>query len=115
MNVDKLYTKMLMQSAGAGAIGGVTVTAASGIEIALWDLVGRILETPVCNLLGGRFRIACVFIKPTRRRRRLRNSLLARGGGGSERKQSLRLYGLQVLGRHHLPVQRRSHLRGTGA
>src|SRR5580698_2138883 len=56
LNVDKLYTKMLMQSAGAGAIGGVTVTAASGIEIALWDLCGRLLETPVCNLLGGRFR-----------------------------------------------------------
>ncbi len=56
LNVDKLYTKMLMQSAGAGAIAGVTVTAASGIEIALWDLAGRILETPVCNLLGGRFR-----------------------------------------------------------
>ena len=56
LNVDKLYTKMLMESAGAGAIGGVTVTAASGIEIALWDLCGRILETPVCNLLGGRFR-----------------------------------------------------------
>lgn len=56
LNVDKLYTKMLMQSAGAGAIGGVTVSAASGIEIALWDLCGRILETPVCNLLGGRFR-----------------------------------------------------------
>ena len=45
-----------MQSAGAGSIGGVTVTAASGIEIALWDLCGRILQTPVCNLLGGRFR-----------------------------------------------------------
>lgn len=56
LNVDKLYTKMLMQSAGAGAIGGATVTAASGIEIALWDLCGRILDTPVCNLLGGRFR-----------------------------------------------------------
>jgi L-alanine-DL-glutamate epimerase-like enolase superfamily enzyme len=56
LNVDKLYTKMLMRSAGAGAIGGVTVSAASGIEIALWDLCGRILETPVCNLLGGRFR-----------------------------------------------------------
>src|SRR5204862_7562921 len=38
LNVDKLYTKVLMRSAGAGAIGGVTVTAASGIEIALWDL-----------------------------------------------------------------------------
>ncbi len=56
LNVDKLYTKMLMRSAGAGAIAGVTVTAASGIEIALWDLAGKILETPVCNLLGGRFR-----------------------------------------------------------
>ncbi len=56
LNVDRLYTKMLMRSAGAGAIAGVTVTAASGIEIALWDLAGRILETPVCNLLGGRFR-----------------------------------------------------------
>ena len=56
LNVDKLYTKILMQSAGAGAIAGVTVSAASGIELALWDLCGRILETPVCNLLGGRFR-----------------------------------------------------------
>ena len=56
LNVDRLYTKMLMQSAGAGAIAGVTVSAASGIEIALWDLCGRILQTPVCNLLGGRYR-----------------------------------------------------------
>src|SRR3982074_3886999 len=56
LNVDKVYTKMLMQSAGAGAIAGVTVTAASGIEIALWDLCGRIRQTPVCNPLGGRFR-----------------------------------------------------------
>src|ERR687890_400625 len=56
MNVDKLYTKMLMRSAGQGAIGGVTVTAASGVEIALWDLAGKLLQTPVCNLLGGRFR-----------------------------------------------------------
>src|SRR5579863_6333462 len=63
LNVDKLYTKMLMRSAGAGAIAGVTVTAASGIEIALWDLAGRILETPVCNLLGGRFRDKVRFYK----------------------------------------------------
>lgn len=56
LNVDKLYTKMLMRSAGAGALAGVTVTAASGVEIALWDLAGKILETPSVNLLGGRFR-----------------------------------------------------------
>ncbi|MFN0101493.1 MAG: mandelate racemase/muconate lactonizing enzyme family protein [Bryobacteraceae bacterium] len=56
LNVDKLYQKMLMRTAGAGSQSGITVTAASGIEIALWDLAGRILETPSCNLLGGRFR-----------------------------------------------------------
>jgi len=56
LNVDKLYTKMLMLSAGAGALAGVTVTAASGIEIALWDLAGKLLDTPSVNLLGGRFR-----------------------------------------------------------
>lgn len=56
LNVDRLYTKMLMRSGGYGAIGGVTITAASGVEIALWDLAGKLLQTPVCNLLGGRFR-----------------------------------------------------------
>lgn len=62
-NVDRLYTKMLMRSAGAGAIAGVTLTAASGVEIALWDLCGRLLETPACNLLGGRFRDRVRFYK----------------------------------------------------
>lgn len=65
LNVDKLSTKMLMESAGAGAIGGLTIKAASGIEIALWDLAGRILETPVCNLLGGRFRDRVRFYRTT--------------------------------------------------
>lgn len=65
LNVDKLYTKMLMLSAGAGAQSGVTVTAASGIEIALWDLAGRILDTPTCNLLGGRFRDKVRFYRTT--------------------------------------------------
>ena len=65
LNVDKLYTKMLMLSAGAGAQSGITVTAASGIEIALWDLAGRILETPACNLLGGRFRDKVRFYRTT--------------------------------------------------
>lgn len=65
LNVDRLYTKMLRDSAGAGAIGGATVTAASGIEIALWDLAGRMLGTPVCNLLGGRFRDRVRFYRTT--------------------------------------------------
>src|SRR5439155_6734081 len=33
-----------------------TVTAMSGIEIALWDLAGKALGVPVYRLLGGQFR-----------------------------------------------------------
>lgn len=65
LNVDKLYHKILMLSAGAGAQSGVAVTAASGIEIALWDLAGRLLQTPSCNLLGGRFRDRVRFYRTT--------------------------------------------------
>jgi len=56
LNVVKLATKVLFLNGGYGAIAGVTVHASSGIEIAIWDLAGRLLQTPVCNLLGGRFR-----------------------------------------------------------
>jgi L-alanine-DL-glutamate epimerase-like enolase superfamily enzyme len=56
LNVVKLYTSLLLFNGGYGAIAGVTVQAATGVEIALWDLAGRLLQTPVCNLLGGRFR-----------------------------------------------------------
>jgi L-alanine-DL-glutamate epimerase-like enolase superfamily enzyme len=34
------------------------VPTVSGIDIALWDLAGKILERPVCELLGGPFRDA---------------------------------------------------------
>ena len=36
--------------------GPVMLTAISGIEMALWDIVGKKLGTPVYNLLGGRCR-----------------------------------------------------------
>lgn len=65
LNVDKLYHYMLMSVAGQGAIGGITVTAASGIEIALWDLAGRLLQTPAVNLLGGKFRDRIRFYRTT--------------------------------------------------
>jgi D-galactarolactone cycloisomerase len=35
---------------------GITVSALSGIDIALWDLLGKTLGQPVWRLLGGRFR-----------------------------------------------------------
>ena len=39
-----------------GAMAGATVTAMTGIEIALWDLAGKALGVPVYQLLGGKFR-----------------------------------------------------------
>lgn len=55
-NIGKLYELMIRCLSGEGSLGGATVTAISGIEIALWDLVGRALKTPIYNLFGGRFR-----------------------------------------------------------
>ena len=47
-------------SVGAMEAGGTgrkdEIGAIAGIETALWDLVGKILKTPVYNLLGGQFR-----------------------------------------------------------
>lgn len=35
---------------------GLTITALSGIDIALWDIKGKHFDVPVSTLLGGRFR-----------------------------------------------------------
>jgi L-alanine-DL-glutamate epimerase-like enolase superfamily enzyme len=58
MNVGKICEVLIRCMSGEGSIGGATVTAISGIEIALWDLVGRALNTPISTLFGGRFREA---------------------------------------------------------
>jgi L-alanine-DL-glutamate epimerase-like enolase superfamily enzyme len=55
-DVARLYEKMVRRMSGAGSQAGATVTAISGVEIALWDLVGRALGTPISTLFGGRFR-----------------------------------------------------------
>jgi gluconate/galactonate dehydratase len=41
---------------GEGSLAGVTVTAISGIEVALHDLAGELLEVPAYQLLGGKYR-----------------------------------------------------------
>jgi L-alanine-DL-glutamate epimerase-like enolase superfamily enzyme len=56
LDVDRLYTKMITATGGTGATAGVTVSAISGVEIALWDTAGKILEAPVAKLLGGEYR-----------------------------------------------------------
>jgi L-alanine-DL-glutamate epimerase-like enolase superfamily enzyme len=56
LNVDALYEKMRRSQLFNGGMAGATVTAMTGIEIALWDLAGKIIGVPVYQLLGGKFR-----------------------------------------------------------
>ncbi len=55
-DVDWLYHKMIRGMSGAGSTAGAAVAAISGVELALWDLKGQALGTPIYNLLGGRHR-----------------------------------------------------------
>jgi L-alanine-DL-glutamate epimerase-like enolase superfamily enzyme len=54
---ERLYEKMLGRGTSAYALGskGAAVSAVAGIDIALYDLAGKLLDTPAYNLLGGKF------------------------------------------------------------
>lgn len=55
-DVEKLYEKMRRWNIFTGGQAGAVITAMSGIEIALWDLAGKLHNVPVYRLLGGAFR-----------------------------------------------------------
>jgi len=50
-NVDRLFRKIKQFGGHARQGGGV-----SGVEMALWDLAGKVYNVPVYQMLGGRFR-----------------------------------------------------------
>jgi L-alanine-DL-glutamate epimerase-like enolase superfamily enzyme len=54
--IDAIFEDMRRSHVFDGGNAGALVTALTGIEIALWDLKGKALNTPVVELLGGRFR-----------------------------------------------------------
>jgi galactonate dehydratase len=54
--IERLWQKMLLAMMGHGMTGVVGAGAMTGIEIALWDIRGKALGVPVCDLLGGRVR-----------------------------------------------------------
>jgi gluconate/galactonate dehydratase len=56
LDIDRLFEHLVQKMSGEGSIEGVTVTAISGIEVALHDLAGKILEVPAYQLLGGKYR-----------------------------------------------------------
>jgi D-galactarolactone cycloisomerase len=61
VGLDPFDVNVLWQTAQAtfdraGWGGGLAVQALSGLEVALWDLMGKATGRPVCQLLGGRVR-----------------------------------------------------------
>jgi galactonate dehydratase len=55
-DVHRLAEKMRRWNIFTGGQGGTVVTAISGLELALWDLAGKLHGAPVYQLLGGAFR-----------------------------------------------------------
>lgn len=51
-NIEKLWDQMYRSTLPYG-LGGVTAMAISGVDLALWDLMGKALQQPVYKLLGG--------------------------------------------------------------
>ena len=56
LDIDRLFEHLVQKMSGEGSIEGVTVSAISGIEVALHDLAGKILDVPAYQLLGGKYR-----------------------------------------------------------
>ncbi|ANY84088.1 isomerase (plasmid) [Microvirga ossetica] len=55
-HIQRLWNRMKVAMMGHGMTGTVGYGAMAGIEMALWDIKGKALETPVWNLLGGKVR-----------------------------------------------------------
>jgi len=55
---EKLWIKMIGKGSSAFALStkGAITSAVSAIDMALWDIVGQLLDTPLYNLLGGKYR-----------------------------------------------------------
>ncbi len=55
-DVNRLFRKLQLATSGAGSVAGIIYNAISGIDAALWDILGQSLGVPIYRLLGGRYR-----------------------------------------------------------
>jgi L-alanine-DL-glutamate epimerase-like enolase superfamily enzyme len=55
-DINRVFRKLQLATSGAGSVAGITYNAISGIDAALWDVLGQSLGVPIYRLLGGKFR-----------------------------------------------------------
>jgi galactonate dehydratase len=55
-HIEKLWQKMMVAQMAHGVTGVVGAGAMAGIDMALWDIKGKVLGVPVWSLLGGQVR-----------------------------------------------------------
>jgi L-alanine-DL-glutamate epimerase-like enolase superfamily enzyme len=89
-----VWGKLPRRASGAGSSAGIVYNALSGLEAALWDLVGTAYGVAIHSVLGGRFRDSVRHVRrlatPVRRwsrfftRERSRVAGAYPGGGGSK-------------------------------
>ena len=99
---DPFQTEDIWQYLYRGAYwrrGPVTMTAIAAVDVALWDIKGKALNTPVYNLLGGKSRDGVLVYTHANGARYLRDSRLCpqahgrglSGGARAERRARRRL------------------------
>jgi len=55
LETDRLWHEMMLSTYKLGA-QGIQPEATAGIDIALWDIRGKVMEQPIWALLGGKYR-----------------------------------------------------------